>query len=383
MPLGRHPRRPQIGDRLFDRLHAGQPRRGHRRRAGETIRRRLDDGPRVPQRSAARDVERLTEHAGGGKCLELFHRDAGHAPHEIFDVVERSRCLDARGELGADAAHRTDTETHGEAAGRLRVGLQPRVGARRVDVGSAHDHTVTSRVLHQRVRRPEPHRLRVDERGTKDRRLVQLDPRRRVHEVGEAHRMTLGKPVVGEGRHLVEDLVGHRTDDAALRHAFVQPVAQASHARPRTFRAHRLAQLVGLRRREAGDVDGHLHELLLEQRHTERLAEAVFQQRMQVGDGLLPVATANVRVHRAALNRAGTDERDLDDEVVEPPRLEARQRGHLRARFHLEHPDAVGTTQHGVHLVFLRDLRQVDAPAAELFDVVDRTVQRREHSEPE
>ncbi len=55
-------------------------------------------------------------------------------------------------------------------------------------------------------------------------------------------------------------------------HAGEEPVAQAGHPLPGALGAHGLAQLVGLGRGEPGHVDGDLHELLLEQRHPERLA---------------------------------------------------------------------------------------------------------------
>ena len=40
---------------------------------------------------------------------------------------------------------------------------------------------------------------------------------------------------------------------------------------------------------------------------------------MVVGDGLLSRSTANERVNASALNRSGTNHRDLNDEVVEAP----------------------------------------------------------------
>ena len=104
---------------------------------------------------------------------------------------------------------------------------------------------------------------------------------------------------------------------------------------------------------------------------------------MEVGDRLLAVAPADVRVHRPALDRARPDQRHLDDEVVELPRLEPGQRGHLRPRLDLEHADGVGPAQHLVDLVLLGDRRQVDLVAAVLADQVDGVVQRRQHPQPE
>ena len=210
---------------------------------------------------------------------------------------------------------------------RLECGKCPR----RVYAWLQRDHPVATRVLHQRVRRPKAHRLRVEQRCTECSRFVILDPRRCIDEIGERHRVALGKAVVREGRHLGEDLVGNPRGDATFVHAVVETLTQSLHARTRTLRPHRLAQLVRLGRGETGDIDGHLHQLLLEQRDTQCLRERVLEQRMQIGNRFETVATPDVGVHRAALNGAGTDECHLHDEVVERARLEAGQRGHLCA----------------------------------------------------
>src|SRR6185295_6589547 len=112
---------------------------------------------------------------------------------------------------------------------------------------------------------------------------------------------------------LVRDLVCGRTGDAVGSHPFHQTRAQARHPAVRTLRAHRLTELIGFRGTETGDVDRHLHELLLEERYSQRLLQARFEQRVRIGDLLLTVAAPEVGVHRTALDRAGTDERDLDD----------------------------------------------------------------------
>ena len=155
-------------------------------------------------------------------------------------------------------------------------------------------------------------------------------------------------------------MVGDLAGDAALGHALVQARPQALHALAAALRAHRLAQLVGLSRREPGDVDRHLHELLLEQRHAERLVQRALEQRVQVGHRLGAVAPPDVGMHRPALDRPGADERDLDDEVVEGAGLEPRQRRHLRPALDLEHADRVGAAQHVVDRVVLGDGGEVD-----------------------
>src|SRR3546814_2983249 len=51
-------------------------------------------------------------------------------------------------------------------------------------------------------------------------------------------------------------------------------------------------------------------------------------------------------MHHVALDRTRPHNGDLDDEVVELARLQARQHGHLRAALDLEHANGIGATQH-------------------------------------
>ena len=54
-------------------------------------------------------------------------------------------------------------------------------------------------------------------------------------------------------------------------------------------------------------------------------------------------------MHRPTLDRAGPDQRDLDHQVVELPRLQPGQGADLGPALHLEHPDRVGPAEHVVH----------------------------------
>ena len=193
---------------------------------------------------------------------------------------------------------------------------------------------MAARVLHERVRRVEAHRLGVEQRGAERGRVPALQPRRRVDEVGEAHRVALGEAVAGEGGQLLPDDLDDVGADAALGRPVGEALVEPLHPLVAALRAHGLPEHVGLAGAEAAHVDGHLHELLLEQRHAERLLQRRLQQRVEVGDLLQPVATADVRVHRPALDRPGPDERHLHDEVVELPRSQPRERGHLGPALH-------------------------------------------------
>ncbi len=178
--------------------------------------------------------------------------------------------------------------------------------------------------------------------------------------------MTFGKAEIREGVQLLVDTVGDVPGEAVqFAHAPIEPVAQTLHLLRRSLGAHRPAQLIGLRRGESGDVDGHLHQLLLEQRDPEGAFERFLEARMVVDDGFEAVAPTDVRMHGSALDGPRADQRHLDDEIVEMPRFQPRQCRHLRARLHLEHADRIRAAQHLVY-GFLRqvELREIDVDAS-------------------
>ena len=73
-------------------------------------------------------------------------------------------------------------------------------------------------------------------------------------------------------------------------------------------------------------------------------------------DRLLAVAAAQVGMHHVALDRAGPDDRHLDHQVVEAPRLQPRQHAHLRPALDLKHAHRVGPADHLVdRRVFRRE----------------------------
>ena len=76
-------------------------------------------------------------------------------------------------------------------------------------------------------------------------------------------------------------------------------------------------------------------------------------------------------MHHVALDRAWTDDGDLDHEVVKYPRLQARQHVHLRAALDLKHTERFPEAQHAVDLgIVLRDTRQSPALTLVLIDQI-------------
>jgi hypothetical protein len=178
--------------------------------------------------------------------------------------------------------------------------------------------------------------------------VIQLQERRGIDQQSEGHAVCFGEAIAGEGLDLPEDRVRQRAGDAVGRGPGVEAVAEAFHLRAGAFGAHGAAELVGFGCGEVGDVDGHLHDLFLEQRHTESAAEGTGEFGVGVGPGFA-VAAADVGVDRAALDRAGSDEGDFDDEIVELAWPKPGECGELGAGFHLEHSDRVRGAQHVVH----------------------------------
>ena len=147
---------------------------------------------------------------------------------------------------------------------------------------------------------------------------------------------------------------------------------------------HAAPELVGLARREPRALDGDAHRLLLEERDAKRLAEHALEFRFGVVDRLLAFAPAQIRMHHVALDRPRPDDRDLDDEVVEGARLDARQHRHLRAAFDLKHADGVGLADHRVGARILgRDGREIEPRALVRGEEIEGAAHAAEHAEAE
>ena len=67
---------------------------------------------------------------------------------------------------------------------------------------------------------------------------------------------------------------------------------------------------------------------------------------MRIRDRFASGAAIQIRVHHLSDNRSRADDRHLHDDVVEPRRLQPRQRRHLRTRLDLEDANRVGLAQH-------------------------------------
>ena len=240
-------------------------------------------------------------------------------------------------------------------------------------------------VVDQHLDRVEAHRLGVDQPDQELGRVEQLEERRLVGRPGERRRVRLGEPEAGERRDLAEQLLGHLLGHPRLAHAAVDELlVELLHLAARAPRPHRPPEPVRFGRREAGDLDGDAHDLLLVEDHAHRILEHGLEARVEVGHRLQALLAAQERVDGVALDRARPDDRHLDDEVVEAlwPRL--GERLHLGPALDLEDPDRVGRLE---HLEDLRDVLgqpvEVEADRAVVLDQLERLVHRGEHPEPE
>ena len=133
--------------------------------------------------------------------------------------------------------------------------------------------------------------------------------------------------------------------------------------------ADRLAQVVRLGGREAGELLGDLHVLLLVDADAVRQPRDRLQARVGVRDRFLPGLAA--RVAGDVAHRARAVERHERDQVLELGRLDLAQRLAHARRLELEDADRVALLQHLVGgRVVERELGDVD-PADELERLVD------------
>jgi hypothetical protein len=175
---------------------------------------------------------------------------------------------------------------------------------------------------------------------------VALEPAAHVHKQGEAGGVAFGETVFAKAFDLLEQAVGKFLRVAVGDHGADQAVVEMVHATLALPGGHGAAQAVGLATTKVGRSHGDLHHLLLKNRHAQGPLEHFFQRRAGVLHGLRVGARLQIRVHHAALDRAGPHDGHLHHQVVKAAGLEARQHTHLRAALDLEHAHGVGGTDH-------------------------------------
>ena len=142
------------------------------------------------------------------------------------------------------------------------------------------------------------------------------------------------------------------------------------------FPAGNIADLVVIEQVESF-ADGQPHDLLLKDRHAKRFGENILDRFAGIGDGLEAMTAAQIGMDHAALNRPRADDGDLDHEIIEAARPQARQHAHLGPAFDLEDADGVGVTDHVVDgRIFGGKIPQSLFQAAQQLEAL---VYRRQH----
>ena len=154
-------------------------------------------------------------------------------------------------------------------------------------------------------------------------------------------------------------------------------------------------RLIARRRPSASDWEkparevGYFQDLLLEDDRSKGAFQRCFEQRVFVGDFVVgvfaqPLAAFDVGMDGAALDRARAHQRHLHGEVLEVARLSLRQHLHLRPGLDLKDAGGLrGSNRFEGLLVFERYPRKVDALSSNSIDLLNRAIDRREHSQAE
>ena len=174
--------------------------------------------------------------------------------------------------------------------------------------------------------------------------------------------MGLVERVVLRLLHVVPERVRRHGRDAVLRAALEELALEGRHQRVDLL-ADRLAEVVRLGRREAGEVLGDLHVLLLVDADAVRVRCERLQALVEVGDRLLLLLAA--RVDRDVRHRARPVERDERDQVLELGRLHLPQRLAHPGRLELEHAGRIALREHLVDLLVVERKRRPVGPVAD------------------
>src|SRR5579863_2351447 len=105
---------------------------------------------------------------------------------------------------------------------------------------------------------------------------------------------------------------------------------------------------------------------------------------MRISDFFFSLTALQKRIHHLSDDGPGADDRDLHHDVVEAYGPKARQAGHLRSAFDLEHSYGVGLLQGGIDLlVILWKMGEVNFFVIVIVDKFDGILEYGHHAESE
>ena len=122
--------------------------------------------------------------------------------------------------------------------------LERAVPETEIDVCLARFDAMLARAAHDLRRRVEAHRLRIEQRSGKRRRVMAFDPGRDIDEMGEAGSMALGEAIFAKALDLIEAALGELGRIAARRHAADHLLMQGVDGAAAAEGRHGAAQLV-------------------------------------------------------------------------------------------------------------------------------------------
>ena len=184
------------------------------------------------------------------------------------------------------------------------------------------------------MRRIESHRLRIEHRDVKRRRVVAFEITGSIGDQGKRNRVRLREPILGESLHLPENLLGKFRLDAIFAHPPLQLEQQRIQVSIEILDSPGtdfLAQLIGFPGAKISHRDRNSHRLFLENCDAERALQYWPQTLIRVGYRLQPLAPGQKWMNHLSLDRTRADNRDLDNQIVKTGRLEPWQHRHLRA----------------------------------------------------
>ena len=157
--------------------------------------------------------------------------------------------------------------------------------------------------------------------------------------------MAFGKAVKGEGLDGLDDLFLDGNVDVAFGHAEAQLPCDGFHAFIGALEGHGTAQFVGFRSIETGNDHSHAENLFLEEGDTQSATEDRLESGMNTVDLLEAIATVEIGMDEVSHDWTGTDEGNLDGEIIEVSRLHDGESGHLRTGLDLKGACRIGTAE--------------------------------------
>ena len=286
----------------------------------------------LPQR-VARVAGQIVQRAGTGQrveyasveqdaCRQVLHREEGSRqprPEDLF------------GHLVRQSLHRSQRLADREETGSLRTAVdagQVVARTRQVDVGQQHGHTETACLILQRHQVVEAGTVLHEGRQVRC-RMVALHPRRVVDGLREGGGVGAAEAVADEVRDLLEDGPGDGRRYAPFDGAGDELYAHRLHTHRVVDLRHEGAEVVGVGQRHAGEAVGYVEDLLLEEDDAVGVAQDGLEAGVFVGDRIPAPAPADEGVDHAALQRAGAEQGDFGDQVVEGFRLVLGDQVHL------------------------------------------------------